>query len=60
MERKQMEISERLQGKIRRQAMARRLRTLSGTVEGDAGPSEREEKEDVYGDGNADDPVPHR
>lgn len=55
-----MEISERLQGKIRRQAMARRLRTLSGTAEGGAGPSEREEKEDVYGDGNADDPVPHR
>lgn len=55
-----MEISERLQGKIRRQAMARRLRTLSGTAEGGAGPSEREEKEDVYGDGNADDPVLHR
>lgn len=60
MERKQMEISERLQGKIRRQTMARRLRTLSGTAEGGAGPSEREEKEDVYGDSNADDPVPHR
>ncbi len=59
MEQKQMGISDRLHREMDRRAMARRLQELSKATEGAACPAGHEQKEDEYGDGHADDSVPH-